>query len=782
MSTHAQAAQDHTEVVRSSLAVNVVTGLLARLGYLCTRFFVPPFVLAHISIEAYGLWSTAFILVSYVGVSTIGVSNVYIKYIAEYTARREYQKANSLLSTGLCLTVPLATMIFAGISGLWPKVSQWLHISSALAADAQYVVLLTVGSFLVTIALSAFNDTLVASQQSTASQGIWVTAYLLETVLIFSLIGSGRGVRGLAEAYLIRTLLEVGLAFLVARRTFPWLRLSFARVSREALTHIWAFGGIAQLTSLLAIGLNSAERALAAPMLGLEASGLLDIGKKLPSMAASIPSAFAGSLVPASSYLQAGLKGQSQHAEAVRKLLLKGARYMNLVAGYLCGFIVVAAHPLLWVWLGREIPNAALLTALFGISTQIHLMTGPGTSVLKGLNRPTEELYYCVPNLGLLLTFVLVLPQLGYRWSPVSIACLVALSTVLSAAMFLVRSSRVLGVGAFEYLRKVALPGALPYAVAALAVWPVQSYLITLPRWSAGAVVAVLGVLYSLLTGIAVDRLIFDGGERLWFRAVARHRLEPLIRRRRLKTPSHQRAIPNGPEELMGDLWRRYRAGSSPWRQLRYHCKRSIWQFTTIGTLAVKRSLDIVGAATALLLLWPLFLLVAVLVKLTDRGPVLFWQQRVGQWGEEFAFPKFRSMYVNAEQRKQALLSKNDHGASITFKMRNDPRVTAVGRLIRRGSIDELPQLWCVLRGQMSLVGPRPPLPREVELYSIADRRRLDIRPGLTCIWQVSGRGEIPFPRQVELDLAYIESQSLWVDLKLLLQTIPAVLFGRGAY
>lgn len=196
----------------------------------------------------------------------------------------------------------------------------------------------------------------------------------------------------------------------------------------------------------------------------------------------------------------------------------------------------------------------------------------------------------------------------------------------------------------------------------------------------------------------------------------------------------------------------------------------------------MKRFIDIVASLTLLVMLIPLFLIVSTLIKLTDGGPVFFWQIRVGRWGREFPFPKFRSMVVNAEKLKDNLLEQNDHGQSVTFKMKSDPRITWIGRIIRKFSIDELPQLICVLNGYMSLVGPRPPLPREVALYTLADRRRLDVIPGLTCIWQVSGRGNIPFHQQVELDVKYIESQSFWFDVKLLLKTIPAVLFGRGAY
>ncbi len=267
---------------------------------------------------------------------------------------------------------------------------------------------------------------------------------------------------------------------------------------------------------------------------------------------------------------------------------------------------------------------------------------------------------------------------------------------------------------------------------------------------------------------------------------------------------------------LMHIMHERYARGTRGTGRLvnnfRFLWKKYSWLLIIGGAKALKRGLDILVAATMLILLSPLFAVVALIIKRTDGGPALFWQKRVGRWGREFPFPKFRSMVVNAEEIKkrmeelmklsreelaqlvnkmddldpktrQILLAmQNDHAESITFKMKNDPRVTRIGRLIRKLSIDELPQLWCVLKGDMSLVGPRPPVPSEVARYTLADRRRLDVIPGLTCIWQVSGRGNIPFPQQVEMDVKYIESQSIWFDLKLMIQTIPAVLTGRGAF
>ena len=232
------------------------------------------------------------------------------------------------------------------------------------------------------------------------------------------------------------------------------------------------------------------------------------------------------------------------------------------------------------------------------------------------------------------------------------------------------------------------------------------------------------------------------------------------------------------------EILRRYEQGGTPargWR-IRFHVKRLAWVLVVTATHAVKRVLDVVGAAVLALVLSPLLALVMLAIRLDSPGPVFFAQERVGRHGRRFRIFKFRSMYVDAEERKAALLAQNEMEGGVVFKMKDDPRITGVGRFIRRGSIDELPQLWNVLKGDMSLVGPRPPLPSEVADYTLEDRRRLEVVPGITCIWQVSGRSEIPFHQQVELDVAYIESQSLWLDLSLLLRTIPAVLLGKGAY
>ena len=196
----------------------------------------------------------------------------------------------------------------------------------------------------------------------------------------------------------------------------------------------------------------------------------------------------------------------------------------------------------------------------------------------------------------------------------------------------------------------------------------------------------------------------------------------------------------------------------------------------------MKRILDIVFSSCAMLALSPIFILTALAIRFESTGPIFFSQARVGTGGREFPFFKFRSMVVNAEALKAKLMAQNESGQGVIFKMKNDPRVTKVGRVIRKFSVDELPQFYNVLRGDMSVVGPRPPVPGEVVQYQVDAWKRLAVIPGLTCVWQVSGRSSIGFKDQVKLDVDYILRQNIFLDLYLIYRTVPAVLKGEGAF
>jgi len=197
--------------------------------------------------------------------------------------------------------------------------------------------------------------------------------------------------------------------------------------------------------------------------------------------------------------------------------------------------------------------------------------------------------------------------------------------------------------------------------------------------------------------------------------------------------------------------------------------------------LLIKRLFDAVSSGIALLVLAPIFAIIAIIIKATSKGPVFFRQKRCGLNGRTFILYKFRTMVEGAEARLDELIKHNEMNGPV-FKMENDPRLTRVGKFLRKTSLDELPQLWNVFKGEMSLVGPRPPIPKEVEQYDNWQRRRLSMRPGIICLWQVNGRNRIvDFNEWARLDLEYIDNWSLGLDFKILLKTIPAVLFARGA-
>lgn len=197
-------------------------------------------------------------------------------------------------------------------------------------------------------------------------------------------------------------------------------------------------------------------------------------------------------------------------------------------------------------------------------------------------------------------------------------------------------------------------------------------------------------------------------------------------------------------------------------------------------TLFLKRLIDIIGSLLGLVILSPLLCLVAILIKITSDGPVFFVQERMGLRGRRFTLYKFRTMIKDAEKKLEEIKHLNEVDGPV-FKIEKDPRLTPIGELLRKTSIDELPQLWNVLKGEMSLVGPRPPIPSEVEQYERWQRRRLSMRPGLTCLWQISGRSELDFDTWMKLDLKYIDNWSLLLDIIILLKTIPAVISGKGA-
>ncbi len=210
--------------------------------------------------------------------------------------------------------------------------------------------------------------------------------------------------------------------------------------------------------------------------------------------------------------------------------------------------------------------------------------------------------------------------------------------------------------------------------------------------------------------------------------------------------------------------------------------KMRVWKCTVALSYMIKRLADFTLALIALIILSPLLITVGIIVKLTSEGPIIFSQTRVGRFGKHFRIYKFRSMYKDAERHKEELMRQGKSKDKLRFKDENDPRITPFGRIIRKTSIDELPQLVNILLGDMSIVGPRPPTPDEVRNYKLEYRKRFNVIPGLTGLWQVSGRSDVQTPEQMELDKKYIASRSILFDVYIILKTIPAIFTGKGAY
>lgn len=231
-------------------------------------------------------------------------------------------------------------------------------------------------------------------------------------------------------------------------------------------------------------------------------------------------------------------------------------------------------------------------------------------------------------------------------------------------------------------------------------------------------------------------------------------------------------------------MWQRYLVGNFSFvaHAATFALKRRFQGLPDRIDTGLKRAMDVTAAGLGLALLSPLLLLTALLIRLESRGPALFRQTRIGENGVPFSFMKFRSMRIDGPTQAQLSRQADDRNDGVTFKLKRDPRITPIGRFIRKYSIDELPQLWNVLRGDMSLVGPRPALPVEVEKYSQSDYRRLCGKPGITCFWQIQGRADLSFDRQVILDVDYLQRRSIWLDILILLKTPLAVITARGAY
>lgn len=512
----ATASSAPMQEVRRRFGRNVGATIFARAVNMARGVCVVPFLLSHIGLEVYGIWTTIFILVSYVGLTTLGLSNVYIKYVAEFHARREYDRANALISTGLAITVPLCAALFAAFYFCWDWYSPWLHLPPAHISDGKEAVLIVLAVFLSSIAFSAFGDTLAGVQQIASTQIFVALSIVVEFVLILWLVGAGRGIRGLAEAYLVRILFNDVLTILWAWRKLKWLRISPRRIRRESIGYVIHFGGIVQFQTILEIFLSSIERLFGLGLVGPAAAGLMDVAKKWPSAYSTVPMAFFGAMLPATAHIDAASREEERMAN-LRELYLKSSRYSNLCTAIYVALTVFWSRAILHVWLGAGLPMRQTLVALFvlfSFALQFHMLTGPGTSLLRGMGRVYEEFHYTIPNLLLLAVTLPAAWWLGKGWSALGIGAAVAAATILSACVLMARVHHVVGIRWSRFGGYVILPGLVPFLPAAVLAWPVIGLTERLGRWPGACILLLAGILYLAGTVFLLDRWVLGPAEK----------------------------------------------------------------------------------------------------------------------------------------------------------------------------------------------------------------------------------------------------------------------------
>lgn len=517
-----QSAAGALQEVHRRFGRNVGATIFARVVNMARGVLVVPFLLRHLGLEAYGIWTTIFVLVSYVGLTTLGLSNVYIKYIAEFHARREYERANALLSTGLCITVPLCATLFAGFFFGWDWYAPWLHLPPQHAADGKEAVLIVLGIFLSSIALNAFGDILFGVQQIASTQMFLAFSILVEFGLILWFVGAGRGIRGLAEAYLVRVLINDGLTIWWSWRKLKWMRISPRLIRREAIGYVLHFGGVVQVQTILDIFLGSIDKLLGLCLVGASAAGLMDVARKWQNAYSTVPMAFFGALLPAASHVDAASHA-SQRMDNLRVLYLNSARFSNLCTAAFVALTTFWSHAILLVWLGPELPMRQTLTTLFvvfSLALQFHMLTGPGTSLLRGMGRVYEEFSYTLPNVLLLGVTLPVAWWIQKGWTAMGIGVAVSAATALSACVLLARVHHLLELPMRRFLYLVLAPGLVPFAVAGVLAWPVAWAAHTLGRWQGAAVLFAAGIVYLALTALILYRWVFTPPERVKARSM----------------------------------------------------------------------------------------------------------------------------------------------------------------------------------------------------------------------------------------------------------------------
>jgi len=507
---------EHQAATQNRLNQNIVSSIGAKTLYLVTRFSLPPIILAYISLEEYGLWAIAFILIAYLGMGAFGVSNVYVRYVAQYHAVGETGRIGDLLSTGLVLVTVFAVVTLIVLWFGLPVMLTWFSIPGHLLSTAFVLLFGTVAVFMLDLSLGAFVYVMAGLQKIVLQNRIWIASFLFETLLVVVFMLMGLGVIGLLYAFALRYTLSIALSVWMCFRTLPGLRISPLRFNRAHLNLFIRFGGIMQISGLLGMFLRSIEKLIAGLFINVNAVGLFDIAQKFPVMTTSIPSSINATYLP--TMTQMHVQGQQQE---VSRLYLASARQINLLTGFFMGFMAAFAAPLITAWLGPnpELTLAPLILSCFTLPFQLNVVTGAASNVYRATGQPARELLYPLSQLLL----VVVLTGAGFVIFGVQVWVIVAgvaTAMILSALLYCACTNQFMKISQLLFVRKILLPGMLPYLTGFVLFVLFTPWLATVVDSRSGSLVVVLaaGATYVTVQFALMWFLQMSEGEKTFVR------------------------------------------------------------------------------------------------------------------------------------------------------------------------------------------------------------------------------------------------------------------------
>ncbi|OUD14150.1 hypothetical protein [Thioflexithrix psekupsensis] len=502
------------EEIKSLVSRNFIISMLARIFRLATRLFIPPIVLLFVSTEEYGLWSLCFVIIGYLGLGAFGISNVYVRYVAEYHARHEVDKINQLVSTGIIVVLTISLILLAVFYVFLPKlIVDIFKIAPHYHEMAFYLFYGTACIFMIEISLGGFLYMLNGMQRITETTLVSLVCISIETVLIVVFLLMGMGLYALMAALIIRYFLMVGSYIYLSYRLIPGLSIGLRHFRRSCLRLFYRFGAVVQFTGMLSMTMNSMDKLVCGTTLGTQAAGLVDLGSRFPVTAAQIPGAMNTVMMPAISYMHS-----QQRKHEIYQLYISGTRNMNLIMGFILGFLSTFSGVIVAGWLGtrEEFAVVATIMTIVAFPQHLHILTGQGSAFFQGIEKPARTLTYSLGRLSLVTVFLLLLFHFEKHPTVVHVVATVALATVFGALNYFNYINRFLAVPNMEFIRRVLVPGFVPYLIGYLLTLLLSHWIeIALQnRWYAIGVVLVSGVIYSVVSGSVLYFLVLDVKER----------------------------------------------------------------------------------------------------------------------------------------------------------------------------------------------------------------------------------------------------------------------------